>query len=188
MFHKSLLTPYSIPKFPSLKKRPPPPPEVVGNELEYIVETILDSRKCKRGKNSHVEYLIKWKGYDSEHNEWVSKKHVHAPEHSSIRVPKKVSSEGILTLTSNANNNRLPWHHLLENLVTTSSPKPSPPSTSQWPPTPPLPAPSTTPSLPLPSSGTSTPSSLSTSASAQMFVWLPPTTYPSPPPPRSERS
>ena len=80
VFHESLLIPYSIPKFPSQRKRPPPPPEVVGNELEYIVETILDSRKRKHGKSSHVEYLIKWKGYDSEHNEWVAKKHVHAPE------------------------------------------------------------------------------------------------------------
>lgn len=39
----------------------------VGDEL-YIVEKILDMRKTKKG---HIEYLIKWKGYDNESdNTW----------------------------------------------------------------------------------------------------------------------
>jgi hypothetical protein len=44
MFNKSLLTPYVKPAFPSQRKPLPPPPDVMGEELEYEVEKILDSQ------------------------------------------------------------------------------------------------------------------------------------------------
>ena len=80
VFHETLLTPYESPTFSNQKKTPPPPPEVIGNELEYEVEKILDSRRRKRGRSYQIEFLIKWKGYDSEHNSWEKKSDIHAPE------------------------------------------------------------------------------------------------------------
>jgi hypothetical protein len=49
MFNESLLTPYVKPTFPSQQKPLPPPPDVVGEELEYEVEKILDSQTCCAG-------------------------------------------------------------------------------------------------------------------------------------------
>jgi hypothetical protein len=38
----------------------------IDSEAEYEVEEILDSQM---GYN-HLEYLVKWKGYDEGHNSW----------------------------------------------------------------------------------------------------------------------
>jgi hypothetical protein len=51
---------------------PPPPPVQVEDELEYEVESILDSRKYR---NQH-QYLVKWKGYDAGHNSWEPATHL----------------------------------------------------------------------------------------------------------------
>jgi hypothetical protein len=80
VFNEKLLTPYVKPKFDSQRKRKPPAPTVIGSELEYEVEKILDSRKKKTGWTYLMEYLIKWKGYTVEHNSWEPKRHVHAKE------------------------------------------------------------------------------------------------------------
>jgi hypothetical protein len=45
---------------------PPPPPVEVEGEKEYEVEEVLESR-CHRGM---TQYLVKWKGYTTEHNMW----------------------------------------------------------------------------------------------------------------------
>ena len=45
-----------------------PPLLIVGNEEEYKVEEVLDSRM----KRQKLEYLVKWKGYTDEHNTWES--------------------------------------------------------------------------------------------------------------------
>jgi hypothetical protein len=55
--------------------RQPPPPIVVGDELEYNVEKILDSR-LHRGK---LQFLVKWQGYGYEENSWEADDDVHAP-------------------------------------------------------------------------------------------------------------
>jgi hypothetical protein len=68
VFNESLLTPYVKPAFPSQQKPLPPPPDIVGEELEYEVEKILDS------------ILIAWKGYGPEHNQWIKKKDLFAQE------------------------------------------------------------------------------------------------------------
>ena len=49
------------------ERHPPPPPPIVRDGIEeYEVEKILDSR-IFRGK---VEYLVRWKGYGVEEDEW----------------------------------------------------------------------------------------------------------------------
>jgi len=51
-------------------------PIVIDGEPEWEVEEILDSRWHRR----RFQYLIKWKGYDREHNSWESASEVSAPE------------------------------------------------------------------------------------------------------------
>ena len=62
VFHVSLLELCKGSNYPNKC----PPPEVIGNEEEYEVEEILDSRhQC-----GHVQYLVKWKGYPNCDNQW----------------------------------------------------------------------------------------------------------------------
>src|SRR6185437_16887595 len=45
-----------------------PEPEINNEgELEYEVEEVLDSHLFRR----QLQYLMKWKGYRPEHNEWI---------------------------------------------------------------------------------------------------------------------
>jgi len=46
----------------------------MGEELEYEVEKVLDSRKHWIGRKTFTEFLILWKGYGLEHHQWVKKK------------------------------------------------------------------------------------------------------------------
>jgi len=45
---------------------PPPPPELVDGEEEYLVEEVINSRMFRR----RLQYLVKWEGYNVEHNTW----------------------------------------------------------------------------------------------------------------------
>ena len=67
VFNEELLTPYTEPKFPSQPKNIRPPPEVVGKELEFEVEEIVDSQKGRGGK---IFYKVKWKGYGPHEMTW----------------------------------------------------------------------------------------------------------------------
>jgi hypothetical protein len=80
IFNESLLTPYTKPAFPSQRRPLPPPPDVVGEELEYEVEKVLDSRIRRTRRNPFIEFLIAWKGYGPEHNQWIKKKDLFARE------------------------------------------------------------------------------------------------------------
>ena len=68
VFHKSLLHPYATPNFPSQQKPPPPPPDLIQGVEEQEIEEILASRE-QRG---NIEYLVSWKGFPSEENEWIT--------------------------------------------------------------------------------------------------------------------
>ena len=57
-------------------KPQPPPPEVVGDELKYEIQQILDTRKCQ----NTIEFLVSWKGYGPEHNQWIRKRDIHAKD------------------------------------------------------------------------------------------------------------
>ena len=55
------------------ERHPPPPPPIVHDGIEeYEVEKILDSR-IFHGK---VEYLVHWKGYGVEEDEWRPTRYV----------------------------------------------------------------------------------------------------------------
>ncbi|XP_029446442.1 chromodomain Y-like protein isoform X3 [Rhinatrema bivittatum] len=73
------LSPQSIvsgePRVPLLSflKYPDPPKEVVECQSITAVERIVDKRKNKKGK---TEYLVRWKGYDSEDDTWEPEQHL----------------------------------------------------------------------------------------------------------------
>ena len=64
VFHVSLLEPYVPNAFPSRNTPQPLPVQVTDSDVpEYEVENIFDARRrCGRGQ--HVDYLVRWKGYD----------------------------------------------------------------------------------------------------------------------------
>ena len=69
VFHVSKLRPFSPPAFEN-QLEPPPPPIEVGPELEWEVNTILDSRLDPRTRK--LFYQVEWKGYEgtSDHVTW----------------------------------------------------------------------------------------------------------------------
>ena len=68
VFHVSNLRPFKD----DGRVQPPPPPIVIDDELEYEVELIYAHRDVKVGKKRlRREYLVRWKGYGVEHDEYV---------------------------------------------------------------------------------------------------------------------
>ena len=61
------LTPVPVDPFPGRRQDRPPDPTLVDGEEHYEVETVLDSRVRYR----RTEYLVKWKGYNDSHNQWI---------------------------------------------------------------------------------------------------------------------
>ena len=56
------------------RMQPPPPPTIVDGEEEYEVDSIINHRDIKRGKSTRREYLVRWKGYGIEHDEFIPEK------------------------------------------------------------------------------------------------------------------
>ena len=77
VFHIDLLTPYreTITHGANYQR---PPPDLVDNEEEYEVETILDSRLF--GRRKRLQYLVKWAGYPDSDNMWVDKDDIFAED------------------------------------------------------------------------------------------------------------
>ena len=67
VFHKSILHPYSPPSFPSQKTAPPPPPDIIQRVEEQEIDEILASRE----RWGNIKYLVAWKGFPTEENEWI---------------------------------------------------------------------------------------------------------------------
>src|SRR5271170_2332235 len=72
VFNELLLRPHVGPRFPGQNAYDRPPPEVIGDQEEYDVEEILDTRR----RWNRREYLVKWKGYPSEDNTWEPEKNL----------------------------------------------------------------------------------------------------------------
>jgi len=52
---------------------PPPPPVVRAAddpEAEWEVEAVVRKRVLKWGRSTKVQYLVRWKGFGPEYNEW----------------------------------------------------------------------------------------------------------------------
>jgi transposase InsO family protein len=65
--HVSALKPWTGTTDPA-SCRHPPPPDTIDGEEHFHVEAFLNSR----GSGSRRRYLVKWTGYDADHNQWVS--------------------------------------------------------------------------------------------------------------------
>lgn len=76
VFPVTKLTPAPPDPIPGRQRNPPPPPILVDGQEEYEVEKILDSRLRYR----RLEYLVKWRGYDTGQNTWAPHFDVFAPE------------------------------------------------------------------------------------------------------------
>ena len=49
---------------------------MIGDKLEYEVQQILDAHKHQNA----IEFLVSWKGYGPEHNQWIKHQDVHAKD------------------------------------------------------------------------------------------------------------
>lgn len=91
------LTPAPVDPFSTRPHPSYPPPELVDGREEYEVEEVLDSRMWRNG----LQYLVKWKGYGYEDNEWVKPQDMHAPEaiekfhHSHPDAPRSINTEDV---------------------------------------------------------------------------------------------
>jgi hypothetical protein len=96
VFHASLLDPYNTNTIPGCTQLPPPA-VTVEDTLEYEVKEILDSQV----RNSKLEYLVDWVGYDPHKRSWEPASHLdHAPEEIARyheRYPDRPSTQSIRT-------------------------------------------------------------------------------------------
>jgi hypothetical protein len=96
VFHASLLDPHHANTIPG-RTQPPPPAVTVEDALEYEVKEILDSRV----RNSKLEYLVDWVGYDPHERSWEPASYLdHAPEEIARyheRYPDRPSAHNIRT-------------------------------------------------------------------------------------------
>ena len=77
IFNEDLLTWCVEPKFKGQHEEPAPSPTIINEEEEYEVKEVRKHRKCGKG----TQYLMHWKGYRDEHDQWIAEKGLlHAKE------------------------------------------------------------------------------------------------------------
>jgi len=72
-FNEKLLTPFTPPFAAHQVKPPPPPPDIIDGHEEQEVEEIIDSQQDSAER---VTYLVKWKGFDKTHDQWMGVQHL----------------------------------------------------------------------------------------------------------------
>jgi hypothetical protein len=75
VFHVSLLTKYDQGK----QTKMPPMPECIDGELEFEIEKILEHDLLTVGRTKQLWFLIKWKGFSSEHDTWEPSSNLTTP-------------------------------------------------------------------------------------------------------------
>ena len=68
IFNEDLLIQCVEPKFQGQHKDPAPPPMIINEEEEYEVEEVWKYRT----QGWRTQYLVHWKGYGNEHNQWIA--------------------------------------------------------------------------------------------------------------------
>ena len=68
IFNKDLLTQCVKPKFQGQHKNPAPLPMIINKEKEYKVEEV----RKHRTRGQETQYLVHWKGYRDEHDQWIA--------------------------------------------------------------------------------------------------------------------
>jgi len=67
VFNEDLLTQCVELKFQGQHKDPAPLPMIINEEEEYKVEEV----RKHRTRGQRTQYLIHWKGYGDEHDQWI---------------------------------------------------------------------------------------------------------------------
>jgi hypothetical protein len=80
VFNVVLLKPYREDLFPGRSDPPPPILAEDGRGEMFFIDTILDHRVKSSGRTLLRQYLIKWKGFGSEHNSWEPEEAVNHTE------------------------------------------------------------------------------------------------------------
>lgn len=81
VFHTCLLKPWKR----SDRHQPPPLPIPVAGEPEYEVEHVL----AHRGAGARRSYLVRWRGYDAEHDTWEPVSHL---KHAAAKIAEYVAA------------------------------------------------------------------------------------------------
>ena len=116
VFHVSLLRRFHPDPIAERPQPTHPEPELIEGELEYEIDKVLDSKMMHR----KLHYLVSFKGYGPEENEWLPAENITAPgaiadfHRQNPSAPRRVSEQVMRSL----------MFRQYENLT---QPQPSPP-------------------------------------------------------------
>ncbi|SJL13533.1 uncharacterized protein ARMOST_16977 [Armillaria ostoyae] len=114
--HNNRIHSATAPTFANQKQNPPPPPDIINDEEQYEIDTILDHkpRKVRGPKDPKTgkyttrtvtDYLVTWKGYGKEENQWTKESELgYAKEAIAEYWKNKEDTITIQAAVINANN------------------------------------------------------------------------------------